>query len=468
MSEALHRDASGYRGAVEEALVGGWRFAGLHATEQGRLVRAFLVAKDGRVRLETLAAPNREARSIVDIAPAAGWDEREAADLYGVSFAGHRPLRPLVDHGQPLAAWTVPGAGHGPYEIAVGPIHAGVIESGHFRFHVVGDLILALDAQLFYKHRGLERAAEGQTLEQGAAYVARACAACSVANGVAYAQACENALGLQPSPELARARTVVLELERLWNHLNDIAAVCAGTGLAAGTNHFAALTERARRLNERLTGHRFLFGCVRIGGSELELGPEQTRDASQELVGIRERAELGWRSLLDNVSFQDRLAEIGVLSRQAALELGTVGPALRASGVSDDVRTNASGLSYPGFVPAGPETASGDVRARLEQRMLELRQSLPLLEQLLERPIRPAAAANAGRAQPIGIGRVESPRGETSCIVERRGDRIERLRLRTGSYANWPSVAAVAAGNLLPDFPLINKSFELCYACADR
>ena len=160
----------------------------------------------------------------------------------------------------------MPLRGDDAYEVAVGPIHAGVIESGHFRFHLVGDRILHLDAQLFYKHRGLERAAEGKTLDEGLAYASRACAACAVTNGVAYAHACEDALGLVPTAELARARTILLELERMWSHFNDIAAVCAGVGLAAGNSSFAALTERARRLNAALTGHRFLFDCVRGRG----------------------------------------------------------------------------------------------------------------------------------------------------------------------------------------------------------
>ena len=175
------------------------------------------------MRLESVAVEEGVVPSIVELAPAAGWDEREAHDLHGIRFGGHEPLRPLVNHDPALERW-VPVRGEDVYQLAVGPIHAGVIESGHFRFHLVGDRILHLDAQLFHKHRGLERAAEGKALEEGLAYVARACAACNVANSVAYASACEQALGLLPGAELKRARTILLELERVWNHLNDIAA----------------------------------------------------------------------------------------------------------------------------------------------------------------------------------------------------------------------------------------------------
>ena len=460
--------AGAYRERIVAALADGWRFGGLHATAGGTLVRTLLVGPDGTLRLETFATEGGPAPSIVDVAPAAGWDEREAHDVYGVSFAGHEPLRPLVDHSSALERWTVPVRGDDPYQVAVGPIHAGVIESGHFRFHVVGDRILHLDAKLFYKHRGLERAAEQATLDRGLELVSRACAACAVANGLAYAQACEDALGLEPPSELARVRTVLLELERVWNLLNDIAAVCAGVGLAAGNNRFAALTERARRVNAALTGHRFLFGSIRVGGSALTLTAGTVREARAELDAIREEGSSAWREILFNSSFQDRLPDVGVLSADDASRLGALGPAARAAGIADDVRASAPGLAYHGFAPVVVRRAAGDVRARLEQKSLELLQSFELLDRLLGGPVAPVAAERGRDEQPLAVGRVESPRGATSCIVERSGDRLERVRLRTGSYANWPSVAHAAVDNLLPDFPLINKSFELCYACADR
>ena len=460
--------ADSYRDVVAGALADGWRFGGLHATGGGALVRTLLIRKDGATRIETTAAHEGVVPSIVDLAPAAGWDEREAADLHGVRFDGHEPLRPLVDHDLDLARWTVRVRGHDAYQVAVGPIHAGVIESGHFRFHVVGDRILHLDTRLFYKHRGLERAAEGKTLDEGLAYAARACAACAVTNGVAYAHACEEALGLVPTAELARARTVLLELERMWSHFNDIAAVCAGVGMAAGNNSFAALTERARRLNAAVTGHRFLFGSVRVGGSDLALDDDAVRAAREEVVALRAESSRSWRELLFNASFQDRLPDIGVVAAEAAARLGAVGPAARAAGLAEDARAGSSRLSYDGLEPIVPRRAAGDVRARFEQRALELLQTFDVLERLLDGPLRPATADAGAEERALGIGLVESPRGATSCIVERSGDRIERLRLRTGSYANWPAVAHAAVDNLLPDFPLINKSFELCYACADR
>jgi Ni,Fe-hydrogenase III large subunit len=459
---------SEYRETVAGALEGGWSFAGLYALTRGGRVRVVLAGASGELRIETVEPVAGAVPSIVDLVPAANWDEREAHDLYGVRFDGHEPLRPLVDHDLDVTRWTVPVQGRDPYQVAVGPIHAGVIESGHFRFHVVGERILHLDARLFYKHRGLELAAEGSSLEDGIRYVARACAACAVTNGVAYAQAAEGTLGLQPSPELTRVRTILLELERVWNHLNDISAVCAGTGLAAGAQRFAGLIERARRLNARLSGHRFLFGTVRVGGSDVTLDGAALSSAREELDSLRAEAASGWRELVFNRSFDDRLVDVGVVRGKEARRLGATGPAARAAGLAADVRAASPRLAYDDFVPVTSSRATGDVKSRLEQRHLELVQAFDLLESLLGRPLQPCAAEGGGAEQTIAASRVESPRGATLCVVERDGERLARVHLRTGSYANWPVVAFAAVGNMLPDFPLINKSFELCYACADR
>jgi len=459
---------TGYRERIAGALEGGWSFAGLYAVAVGGPVRVVLSNEGGDVLLETVEPVADTVPSIVDLIPAASWDEREAHDLYGVHFEGHEPLRPLVEHDLDVARWTVPVQGQDPYQVAVGPIHAGVIESGHFRFHLVGERILHLDARLFYKHRGLERAAEGSSLEGGARYIARSCAACAVTNGVAYAQAVEETLGRRPSAELARARTILLELERVWSHLNDISAVCAGTGLAAGAQRFAGLTERARRLNAALTGHRFLFGAVRIGGSDVALDAATTSNALEELGRLRAEAASGWRELVFNRSFDDRLIDVGVVRMKDARRLGATGPAARAAGVIEDARATSPRLAYDEFAPVVPTRAIGDVKSRVEQRHLELGQSFDLLESLLVRPLQPCSTEPEGPEQALAASRVESPRGATLCVVERDGDRLTRVHLRTGSYANWPVVAFAAVGNMLPDFPLINKSFELCYACADR
>ncbi|HEY2054650.1 MAG TPA: NADH-quinone oxidoreductase subunit C, partial [Solirubrobacterales bacterium] len=339
--------APAWREACLRELEGGGRFCGAYAARTGAERRfTALFAHGPSTRALTTSLGDAPAPSIVDLIPAADWDEREAHDLYGLRFEGREPPRPLATHTAETAGWTVPVEGKGTYQVAVGPIHAGVIESGHFRFHVVGERILQLDLRLFYKHRGLERAAEGREAAAGLPYAQRACGACAVANSVSYALACEGALGYLSSPEMRRARTVLLELERLYNHLNDIAAICAGVGFAPGNMAFAALKERALRLNQELAGHRFLFGTVAVGSSPLGLGAEQVDRARGLLRELGEDAARAWREVAFAASVQARLGGVGALSREDAANLGAVGPVARACGIGFDARSVNPGLSY--------------------------------------------------------------------------------------------------------------------------
>jgi Ni,Fe-hydrogenase III large subunit len=454
-----------WRDTVAAALAAGERFAGAWATKGGW--RSLFVTPAG-ARVLACEAPAGRVDTIVDLVPAAGWDEREAHDLYGLDFEGHEPLRALVAHPDDALQWMTPVTGDGVHQVAVGPIHAGVIESGHFRFHVVGERILAVDARLFYKHRGLERAAEGRTPSEAMAYAQRACAGCAVTNTVAFAQAVEETLGLWPDRGLRVERTLLLELERLYNHLHDIGALCAGVGYAPGTMAFSALKDRAQVINSQLSGHRFLFGSVAVSRGTLRLDTATVDAAREQLRELHDDARAAWRSLEFAASLLARLDGVGVLAHEAALELGTGGPAARASGVRHDVRNESPRLWYGGFTPAAPADATGDVAARFQLRAAELETTCALLDEMLARPVGPGTATGARAPAVVGSARVESPRGATTCIAEVDDGRVTRLHIRTGSYANWPAVAHAAAGNLLPDFPLINKSFELCYACVDR
>ncbi len=470
MRQPVRVPAARWRGTCEDAAAEGARLRCLYAVdgEHGPEVRIVLGHQGGE-RLLTTAPADATLDSVVETFPAAGWDEREAHDLYGVRFAGHAPLRALVAHPADPARWITPVRGHGPHQVAVGPIHAGVIESGHFRFHVVGERILQLDLRLFYKHRGLERAAQGQPLERGIAYAQRACGACAVTSSLAYAHAAESALGLLPNRGLRAVRTLLCELERLYNHLNDLSAICAGIGFAPGAMEFAALKERAQRLNATLTGHRFLFDTIALAASPLALDEPAAHAARAEVRSLHADASTAWRELMFAASVQDRLSGVGVVTFPDAIALGAVGPVARAAGVRRDVRGERDPRLWYGDVePAQPATPSGDVAARAEIRAVELEHTCAILDELLARPPGRADVRPSGAPQPVGVGRVESPRGETVCVLEASGGAVRRLHLRTGSYANWPVLAHAVPGNLLPDFPLINKSFELCYACADR
>ena len=457
-----------WRDTVALLIRHGHTFCDLHVTglpDAVEMRMAFM--RDGRFQMISCRPDPGLTPTIVDLVPAADWDEREAAELGSLVFAG-RTARPLTTHPEQLERWTTSVRGRDTHQVAVGPIHAGVIESGHFRFHVVGERILRVDLRMFYKHRGLERSAVGRTLTEARAVVQRACAACAVTNSIAYAQACEQALGMIPSPGLARARTLLLELERLYNHLNDIGAACAGVGFAAGNMVFAALKERAQRVNLLLTGHRFLFDTVQVMRSDIEIVERTSIAARSELGEIRRAADRAWREILFHGSVQNRFHGVGVLSTAEATALGTVGPVSRASGVQHDARVSSTRLAYPNFKPAVPVDPTGDVRARVEMRALELPATFELLDSLLSGTLEPAGCEPTGEQVATGMAVVESPRGRTFCTIERDDTTIRRLRLRTSSYANWPALAVAANDNLLPEFPLINKSFELCYACCDR
>ncbi|MHB8717401.1 MAG: hydrogenase large subunit [Candidatus Dormibacteria bacterium] len=470
MTRPLRVDVSQWRSEIQSTLDDGARFGTLYATAPAE-VRCVLVRGDGGcTSLMVTGTPG--VPSIVDIAPAAAWSEREARDVHGTDFPGHDPLRPLNQHS---SEWRVPVSGGGVHELAVGPTHAGIIESGHFRLHTVGERILHLDLRLFYKHRGLERCAEGASLEGGLRVTQRACAACTVTNGLAYVTAAEQVMRMPYDPDIARTRTILLELERVWNHLNDLSAMCAGVGFAAGAMAFAALKEEAQRLNHDAFGHRFLFGTVRVGGSGVILSAAAADAARACLTAIGARLRTAWRALIFNASVQDRFRGVGVLARHTALHGGAVGPVARASGINCDARTAAPTLCYAGFVPAAPGQPSGDVAARAEVRYAELEVALGALDRLLAGGLTAVPcprAVMAGELLPpgleIGVGRIEGPRGETLCCLEMAGDGIGRVHLRTGSYANWPVLAEALPGNVLGEFPLINKSFELCYACVDR
>ena len=460
---------TGSRERVQTMLADGWSFAGLYAVTASGPVRIVFARADGTTHVESLDASGGAVVSIVDIVPAAAWDEREAHDLYGIRFDGHDPVRPLVDHDLELSSWTVAVRGEDAYQVAVGPIHAGVIESGHFRFHLVGEKVVHLDARLFYKHRGLERAAEGASLDEGARFVARACAACAVTNGVAYAQAVEQALGLQA---VARARTSANRppraracLEPSQRHLRGLRRNGSRRGSAAlrgpdGARQTAEREPHGPPLPLRKRGRRGKPArarrerdCSAPGTSSASCAPKRPpAGGSSSSTGPSRIACPESASCVHGMH---------VVSARRARRLGLPGSPRMQERLAPVSRTTTSARSTP-------SRTLGDVRARLEQRQLELEQSFDLLETLLDRPIEPTSARRTGEERRLGAARVESPRGATLCVVERDGDRIARVHLRTGSYANWPVVAFAAAGNMLPDFPLINKSFELCYACADR
>jgi Ni,Fe-hydrogenase III large subunit/Ni,Fe-hydrogenase III component G len=438
-----------------------------------------------------------EVPSLTTAVPAANWHEREIQDLFGIVPLGHPDPRPLVVHdGWPRGVFPLRKAfdgsrrvalepadefphlvaeGEGVFEIPVGPIHAGIIEPGHFRFTSVGETVLHLDARLFYTHRGLEKRMEGLS-PLDAFYVAeRICGVCSVAHGLGYCEALEQIASVEVPLRARFIRSIALEMERLYNHVGDIGNVCAGASFHYGAATGMRLKERLQQMNERLAGNRFLRGLLIPGGTRLDLSDDllgmlaaTLKDTLAGLDGLMGRIEA-------NPSVVDRLDDTGVLQHQAALDLAVAGVAARASGVDRDSRRD-----HPHGAFAGPEppdlhvaTASeGDAMARVTIRALEARESIRLVGEFIRRlepgPLNVALDEPLPRER-IGISAIESPRGEAVHWLRLdAGGRIERYHLRSPSYHNWPAVALAAETAIVPDFPLVNKSFELCYSCTDR
>jgi Ni,Fe-hydrogenase III large subunit/Ni,Fe-hydrogenase III component G len=438
-------------------------------------------------------AEHPEYPSVTPLLPAAHWYEREARDMFGVVPIGHPDPRRLVLHDDwprgyhPLRK-DVPGHirppiaeerpfpfrpvhGEGITEVPVGPIHAGIIEPGHFRFGVSGEQIVHLEARLFYVHRGIEKICEGLEIEKALEVVERICGVCTLSHSVAYCQAVESIADCQVPRRALALRTALLELERLYNHIGDVGNICAGVSLAYGAMSGARLKDDLQQLAERLTGSRYLRGACRPGGMRLELDRAAILDFEETTRRVSEQFATLETLLRGTPSLMSRMEATGILPRQAAVDLGAVGIAARASGVEHDIRVAHPYALYHEYPPILVTETSGDALARFMARIREAHESARIIKAVLAdlpegaiwTPIElPAAGGH-------GLGWAESPRGEhIHWLRLDASGRVDRLRVRAASYCNWPVVPLTAVGNMVPDFPLINKSFELCYSCLDR
>lgn len=447
--------------------------------------------------------------SLTSIYPALNWSEREAQDLFGLKAVGHPDSRPLVLHpgwprdfyplrkdfnehtavsGFKLAPLVVPEShGDGVFEVPVGPIHAGIIEPGHFRFYTIGEPVLHLEAQLFFTHKGIEKLLEGKSIHEGLTIVERVCGVCTVSHALAFCEAAEKLAQVELSREALLWRTILAELERLYNHVGDIGNMCAGVGFALGNANGSQCKEQLQRLNGELFGHRFLRGTVVVGGVKIIPGPQEVQTMLYRLVELSRDFEEWIPILLEHDGYRQRAVNTGVLKRESAVDLGVTGPAARATGIPNDWREVHAHLLYPELEVKSMVEENGDVWSRLMVRVKEARESFRFLTILLRewinldklgtkedgfyprQGVSPRALNAKLRPWHPAWGCVESPRG-TDVIWLMLDDegKIYRCRIRSASYANWPAVPLAVPGNIVPDFPLINKSFELCYSCCDR
>lgn len=474
--------------AAAELLATGFRLALVAAHDDGdrlRVVYVFLAARpDRRVELE-LAVPkdNPSVPSLAALSFPASRFEREMLDLFGITPVGHPFPRPLVRHAHwpqdwhpmlhdagPAPEFVAAGGfpfitvdGHGVYEIPVGPVHAGLIEPGHFRFSVVGETILRLKARLWFVHRGLEKLFEGKPDTEAVELAERISGDTSAAHALAHCLAIEDAAGIDVPEGVHRLRSLLVELERLYNHATDLGALANDVGFALANAHAQHVRERLLRINFRVTGHRLLRGAIRPGGVALQELPDPI-EVQAIAADIAEIAEL----TLGNSGIYDRFADTSPLSRNDAHELGCLGYVARASGLATDARLDHPTIALP--VREVGATA-GDVLARYAVRRDEFAASATLLCDLVDGhggPLDHAVPVPANGGIRSGIGIVEGWRGTIVHRVEiNAAGAITRSKIVDPSWFNWPALPVAMADTIVPDFPLTNKSFNLSYAGND-
>lgn len=439
-----------------------------------------------------LAGTDRLFPSITPHIHAAQWYEREIRDMFGLIPHGHPDLRRLVRHEHwpkgthPLRkdfSWDrVLGRqqgehhfrqieGEGVFEVPVGPIHAGIIESGHFRFSVAGEPIMQLELRHFWKHRGMEKLFEQQRLIDAVPLAERVSGDTTVGHSLAYCQAVEALLHLDVPRRARYLRSLFLELERLYNHLGDIGAICNDTAYALAHAHCGRMKERIMQLNDRLTGSRFLRGVMRVGGVTRDIENGQLVEIVEELNRIQpDFSEVG-AIIFANASLTDRLETTGVLDEQTAWDHAVMGVVGRASGRDCDLRRDRPFAAYDELSVTVALYRYGDVRARLRVRGDEIHDSIELIRQIHGQmpggpiAIKPDRLPSAGE---WALSAVEGWRGEILYFVMAGADgRIHRCKGRDPSFVNWPAIQWAVPGNIIPDFPLINKSFNLSYAGND-
>lgn len=470
-----------------ELFANGYRLALVAAREVDVVYLFTATGPDRRTELRVRLPPGEPAvPSLAGLSFPAGRFEREMRDLYGIEPLNHPLPRRLVRHHHWPRGWYPMRADAGPppsfgdpegpypfvtvegpgvYEIPVGPVHAGLIEPGHFRFSVVGETILKLKARLWFVHRGIEKLFEGRAPADGLELAERVSGDTSAGHALAYCLAVEEATGTTVAPEAQRGRAVLLELERLYNHVTDLGALCNDVAHPILHTHTGRVREQLLRLNDQVTGHRLLRGGVVPGGVRLRALPDPDVLAA---IGadVAEIADLA----LGHTVVADRFTGTGILPLRAARDLGTLGYVARASGLDLDARRD-----HP-FVDLGPfpvaTRTGGDVLARFQVRAQEIGTSIELITRLLD-GIAPGAAGaslsqGAASGAGSGVGIVEGWRGAIVHRVQLTAEgALARVKIVDPSFVNWPALPIALNGAIVPDFPLVNKSFNLSYAGND-
>jgi len=480
--------------AAQALFAEGMRLALVSGHDDGESMRAVYLftcgPPDTRVELHIpLDRTNPQVPTLAALSFPASRFERELADLYGIRPLDHPQPRRLVLHQHWPENWYpmrhgsteppemvpdagsfpfVPVEGPGVYEIPVGPVHAGLIEPGHFRFWVVGETILRMKARLWFVHKGIEKLLQGKDVASGLEIAERISGDTAVGHGLAYCQAVEDAQRVNLPDRAQVLRAVLLELERAYNHVADIGALCNDVGFGLAQAWALSLREQLLQLNGEVTGHRLLRGGVVLGGARIRRLP-----TTAELADLRQRFEELVDLASSNALVMERFAGTASLDQTHARDLGVLGVVARASGLAFDARTAHPFIDPPErFCPARQTT--GDVLARYSVRVDEVRASLSLLADLIDRTgdldvVVPPHEGGAGPDRSTGgVGIAEAWRGAVVHRIELdEQGRLARVKVVDPSFLNWPALPVSLTDTIVPDFPLANKSFNLSYAGND-
>ena len=469
--------------AAEQLAEGDWSLLGLWG-DRGSVHMALLDAETAEHGLITIECPHGTFPSIARHHLPALRLERAIRDLFGLEPAGSPDPRPWLDHQKwgtrhplgvpaeevaPSPYRFLPAEGESLHQIAVGPVHAGIIEPGHFRFTAGGETVVRLEQRLGYVHKGIEGLLAGAELGRGAQLAGRVSGDSTVAYSFAFARAAETALRIEAPARAVWLRALLAELERLANHLGDIGAICNDASFALMQAHCNILREGVLRAADTAFGHRLMRDLIVPGGVVRDLKPDGASAIRAALTAIRRRFP-ALVELYDNTaSLQDRTVSTGVVKPALVKQYAAGGYVGRASGRAFDARR---ALAYPPYDRLAfdvPVLTEGDVNARVWIRIREVEQSLRLVDQILNGLPEGAWLAEATPSTEgcEGMALVEGFRGDVLVWLRLKDGRIERCHLRDPSWFQWPLLEAAIEGNIVADFPLCNKSFNCSYSGHD-
>jgi len=450
-------------------------------------------ASANSISASSSASSSASANSISSIFPAASWYEREISDGFGILFKDciddrrlflheiyPKDFHPLLKSFKNRKLYFNNKAhkmqddyefkqitGEGVYQIAVGPIHAGIIEPGHFRFSVIGESVYNLEIRMFYLHRGIEKLSEDKAPEDVVRIAESISGDETVANAVAFCNAIEQISGEKIPERAIFIRTILLEMERIYSHLGDIAGMCVDVAYPVGASAFFTLREEILRKNKELTGSRFMKGIVSIGGIKKDVDKKEFSLLNSFLNRFKTRFKDSIKFIYETSPVEDRFETTGVVKHELIKHLNLTGPIARASGVLKDTRQdNAYGLYKKIPISIKSKTA-GDVQSRFGVKAEEIIESIRLIQKIIS--TMPAGDVKRKMALKDGfmISMVEAPRGQSMHYVHLKDGLVQRYKVRTASFCNWQAIEHAILGNVVPDFPLINKSMNLSYAGTD-